>query len=177
MPPRKKKTTAPTKKVAATAAAAVFHDDEETVLMKKLHMLLLSLLILPMLLRTRQHQIQELKKMMILKKIPMILLERGKKFPTHFTDEQEQSMVDWLGDTPVLYNKKMRDYKDTGMKERLWEAKPAEIGKSKLEIQIWYKSIQTRYGRLQKKIRVRESRDDRKGACQCEYMYLFIIQL
>ena len=54
---------------------------------------------------------------------------KRRKATTYLNEGQEESMVEWLIDNPVIYNKKMRDYKDTSLKERLWEAKVAEIGK------------------------------------------------
>ena len=64
---------------------------------------------------------------------------KRKKMLTYLDDDEEENMVKWLMDNPIIYNKKMRDYKDTSMKERLWEAKAAEIGKDKRELQTWYK--------------------------------------
>ena len=66
-------------------------------------------------------------------------------------------MVEWLVDNPVIYNKKMRNYyKDTSLKERQWDDKAAEIGKDKVELQTWYKSVWTCCGRLRKKVSVAE---------------------
>ena len=44
------------------------------------------------------------------------LATKKKKLLTALTPEQEEEMVEWLSEHPVLWNKKMKDYKDTQMK-------------------------------------------------------------
>ncbi|VDI36404.1 Hypothetical predicted protein, partial [Mytilus galloprovincialis] len=45
------------------------------------------------------------------------------------TLEEEQNMVEMMEAHPILYNKKMTTYKDTGKKERMWVEKAEELGK------------------------------------------------
>ncbi|XP_050711228.1 uncharacterized protein LOC126995584 [Eriocheir sinensis] len=72
------------------------------------------------------------------------------KVQTDLSPEQEQIMVEWLEDHPILYNKKLSSYKDTAKKERLWLEKAAELGKPVLVLKTWYTSLRSRYGRLKK---------------------------
>jgi hypothetical protein len=57
-------------------------------------------------------------------------------------------MVDWLRSNPVLWNKRLTQYKDTAFKEALWDEQARKLGKDKEMIQVWYRSLRTRYGRL-----------------------------
>ncbi|XP_014675988.1 PREDICTED: uncharacterized protein LOC106815965 [Priapulus caudatus] len=76
---------------------------------------------------------------------------RKNKFYSFLTEEEEQSMVDWLTENTVFYNKKMKAYKDMTKKEFLWREKAAELGKDVAELKLWYSSLRTRFGRLNKK--------------------------
>ncbi|VDI06290.1 Hypothetical predicted protein [Mytilus galloprovincialis] len=69
---------------------------------------------------------------------------------TDLTFEEEQNMVKWMEAHPILYNKKMTTYKDTGKKEKMWLDKAKELGKFVLVLKTWYSSMRTRYGRLKK---------------------------
>ena len=61
-------------------------------------------------------------------------------------------MIQWLRENPVLWNKKMRDYKDSSLKDSLWAEQAKRLNKDVKVIQVWYKSIRTRYRRLTKKL-------------------------
>ena len=69
---------------------------------------------------------------------------------TALTSEQEEQMVEWLVEHPVLWNKKMKDYKDIQMKDALWREQAEKMDKDANELKVWYKSLRTRYGRLKK---------------------------
>ncbi|CAG2220759.1 unnamed protein product [Mytilus edulis] len=58
--------------------------------------------------------------------------DKRSKLHTDLTLEEEQNMVEWMEAHPILYNKKMTTYKDTGKKERMWLEKAEELGKSVL---------------------------------------------
>jgi hypothetical protein len=77
--------------------------------------------------------------------------KKKKKMMTDLTAQQEQEMIDWLREHPVLWNKKLRDYKDTTLKESMWMAQAEKLGKEVQMIKVWYKSIRTRFGRLKNK--------------------------
>ena len=76
---------------------------------------------------------------------------KKKKQSRHLNEEKEQLMVEWLRENSVIHNKKMKDYKDTAIKDRLWEAQAEDMGKTRHELEGWYKSLRTRFGRLKKK--------------------------
>ena len=102
MPPRKKKTTATTKKVAA---AAVVHDDEETHADEEVAHALAVIADLAHAAENQAAPDPGIDEDDDPEENPNNPVAKRKKFLTHFTDEQEQSMVDWLRDNPVLYNK------------------------------------------------------------------------
>ncbi|CAG2215050.1 unnamed protein product [Mytilus edulis] len=62
------------------------------------------------------------------------LEKRDKRYKLHtdLTLEEEQNMVERMEAHPILYNKKMTTYKDTGKKERMWVEKAEDLGKSVL---------------------------------------------
>ncbi len=37
-------------------------------------------------------------------------------------------MVDWLADYPLMYNNKIKEYKETDKMEKVWEEQGAELG-------------------------------------------------
>ncbi len=37
------------------------------------------------------------------------------------SDEDEARAVQWLADHPLMYNKTLKEYKETDKKEKLWE--------------------------------------------------------
>ncbi len=67
------------------------------------------------------------------------------------TVEEEDDMAEWLKMNPCLYNKKLKTYRNTDMKKRLWEEKAAEFSNVGVEYLLdWYKSTRARYGKLSK---------------------------
>ncbi len=45
------------------------------------------------------------------------------------SDDEETRVVEWLADHPLMYNKKIKEYKETDKKEKLWD----ELGE-----ELWY---------------------------------------
>ncbi len=45
-----------------------------------------------------------------------------------FSDEDEACVMEWLADHPLMYNKKIKEYKETDKKEKLWDELGAELG-------------------------------------------------
>ena len=74
-----------------------------------------------------------------------------KKSKVDFSPEEDQNMIEWLEENPVLYNKKLSLYKDTAKKEKIWRDKAVEMGKSVDVLKVWYGSLRSRYGKLKKR--------------------------
>ncbi len=54
--------------------------------------------------------------------------EDGKKaLPLDLTPEQEDELIEWVKDNPILYHRKMNVYKRTDKKTALWDAKGLEM--------------------------------------------------
>jgi hypothetical protein len=66
------------------------------------------------------------------------------------TPEDEEAMVDWLREHPLLFNKKLTLYKDKGKKDALWAEQARLLEKDVVLLTVWYRSIRTRYGKLTK---------------------------
>lgn len=67
------------------------------------------------------------------------------------TDEQEEGLVEWLQSSPELFDKSHRRYKDIDLKSNLWEQKADMLGVESGEVlQVWYKSMRTRFGKLRR---------------------------
>ena len=70
---------------------------------------------------------------------------------TDLTDEEEEVMPLWIRENECLYNKKLNAYKDMQQKNKLWDVQAKEMNKNMEMLQIWYRSLRTRYGCLLKK--------------------------
>eukprot|EP00057_Strongylocentrotus_purpuratus_P024718 XP_011679192.1 PREDICTED: uncharacterized protein LOC100889019 isoform X2 [Strongylocentrotus purpuratus] len=77
--------------------------------------------------------------------------QRRHKIFSDLTNEEEEIMVRWIRETDCLYNKKRIDYRDFPMKDKLWADKAKEMGKKAKVLQVWYKSIRTRYVKIARK--------------------------
>jgi len=77
-------------------------------------------------------------------------LKKKTKTSVHLTTEQEQTMIEWLMNHEVLYNKKLEGYKDTKRKALQWQKQSEEIGLPVYELKTWYSSLRTRYTKLRK---------------------------
>lgn len=43
-------------------------------------------------------------------------------------ESEEDGVVDFVRENEILYNRRLKDYKDTGKKKALWEQKAGEMG-------------------------------------------------
>ena len=64
---------------------------------------------------------------------------------TDLTDEEEEVMALWIRENECLYNKKLNAYKDMQKKNKLWDDQAKEMNKDMEMLQIWYRSLRTRY--------------------------------
>ncbi len=77
--------------------------------------------------------------------------KRLKKQLQQLTHEEEDDMAEWLKSNPCLNNKKLEDYRQNDMKQRLWEDKAAEFPNVDVAYLLgWYKPIRTHFGKLSK---------------------------
>ncbi|KAH3712253.1 hypothetical protein DPMN_071941 [Dreissena polymorpha] len=49
-----------------------------------------------------------------------VLQQKRRKMQTDLTEDQEQPTVEWLSAHPILYNKKLKGYKEIQKKEYIW---------------------------------------------------------
>ena len=64
--------------------------------------------------------------------------KRGKKTAVVFSDENEQKLVDFLRDNEILYNKRLKDYKDRSKREAAWDKFCEENNLEKDACQKWF---------------------------------------
>ena len=69
-------------------------------------------------------------------------------------------MAEWIQETTACTTRKIKDYKDKPKKDKLQSDKAAEMRTSEI-FQIWYRSFRTRYGRLIKRMSVRQTLTER----------------
>ena len=46
------------------------------------------------------------------------------------SDDVEDDLIEWVKQTPCLYNKGLKDYRDAQKRNRLWHEKAEELGMS-----------------------------------------------
>ncbi len=54
--------------------------------------------------------------------------KRQKNRSVILSDDEETRVVEWLADHPLMYNKKIKEYKETDKKEKLWDDLGEELG-------------------------------------------------
>ena len=70
----------------------------------------------------------------------------SKKPPVLFSAEQEQTLVDFLCDNEILYNKRLMDYKERSKREAVWAKFCEENNLDKDACQKWFQSQHTLFG-------------------------------
>ena len=76
---------------------------------------------------------------------------RKQKKKVVLPDIVEEEMVNWVKDNPVLYNKGAEYYKRGVDKKQLWADKAKEVGIPLADLQKWYETNRTRYGKISKR--------------------------
>ena len=56
-----------------------------------------------------------------------VIDKEKKRVYNNFTNDQEEEIVDWLKDNPVIYNKRLREYKNAASKKELWKKKAQDM--------------------------------------------------
>ncbi len=54
--------------------------------------------------------------------------DNRKKEPLFLTDEQQADVIDWQKENTIIYNKGVREYRNTEKKKKLWADKAKELG-------------------------------------------------
>ena len=67
---------------------------------------------------------------------------------TNLTEDQEADMVEWLKSNPILFNNRMKGFREKIPKQQLWEEQARRLGKTAHELETWYSSLRTRYTRI-----------------------------
>ena len=78
-------------------------------------------------------------------------LKRARKTACCLTDEEENSMLEFLEEHPLLWDIKLTDYRRTDKKNKLWDEQAAKLGKTADYLKGWFKSLRDNYTRLDKK--------------------------
>ena len=75
---------------------------------------------------------------------------KPRKKPRLFKVEQEDEMLEFLTDNPMLWNLKLTDYRRKDKKERIWEEQAQKMGKTPDELKAWFRSVRDTHTRLHK---------------------------
>ena len=75
---------------------------------------------------------------------------KRQKRSIHLPEETEDKIIQFMIDNPALYNMKMTDFRNKGLKDNTWKAFGATIGLTLQEIHLWYTNQRTELGRIKK---------------------------
>ena len=67
------------------------------------------------------------------------------------TEQQEENLIEWIGENPILWNSKLKDFRRTDKKERLWEQKANELNSNIANLKGWWQGIKDQYTKLHRK--------------------------
>uniref|UniRef100_UPI00358EA23D uncharacterized protein n=1 Tax=Myxine glutinosa TaxID=7769 RepID=UPI00358EA23D len=76
---------------------------------------------------------------------------RAKKTACSLSVQDEELMLEFLQDNPVLWNMNMTDYRRTKKKGKIWEDQAQRMGKTSELLRGWFKSLRDNHTRLDKK--------------------------
>ena len=86
------------------------------------------------------------------------------KKPLVLSEEKELEMAEWMRRHAFLYSKGMKEYKDSGKKNRLWQEKAEDLGvESGALLKVWYESVRTKVGKISDKKSGSAHKDLREG--------------
>lgn len=72
---------------------------------------------------------------------------RMQRTTTSYSDIEKEEIIDFLKANPCLYEKRRADYKNTQLKESLWQRQAEKMGTTSNELKTWYNSQRSKLGR------------------------------
>ena len=89
-------------------------------------------------------------------------------------EEQEQAIMEYLKDNPILYNRKMKEYKDKSKCDACLEVMAKRIGISTDDIKKWFRSMHTVYGKVTttKSVQAQAELTDRQKWVKSSFLFL-----
>ena len=98
------------------------------------------------------------------------------KPPFHLTEEQEQDTADWYRSHEMLYNRRLKEYKQADVKTRLFDEKASQLEPpcAAKQLKVWIDSMRTTLGKLTKKKSGQEAKEymDREKLILENFWYL-----
>ncbi len=64
------------------------------------------------------------------------------------TEEQEEGLSEWLKVNTFIYNKRLKQFRDSKRKQRFWDEKASELAVDVAGLKTWYDSIRTKVGKI-----------------------------
>ena len=74
-----------------------------------------------------------------------------KKNPCNLSIAEEELMLEFIIDNPVLWNVKMTDYRQKDKKDKIWEDQAQLMEKTSDTLKSWFRSLRDTHTRLDKK--------------------------
>ena len=72
------------------------------------------------------------------------------RFRPNLTEDEEDLMLEFLRENQFLYDKKKKLYHNKHLREKAWNEQAARMDRDKADLEVWYDSLRTRYGKLLK---------------------------
>ena len=76
---------------------------------------------------------------------------KGKKNPCNLSIAEEELMLEFIIDNPVLWNVKMTDYRQKDKKDKIWEDQAQLMEKTSDTLKGWFRSLRDTHTCLDKK--------------------------
>lgn len=77
--------------------------------------------------------------------------KRAKKNHGNMSIAEEEVMLEFIRDNPVLWNVKMTDYRRKDKKDKIWEDQANLMAKTADALKVWFRSLRDTHTRLDKK--------------------------
>ena len=77
--------------------------------------------------------------------------KRAKKNPCNMSTADEELMLEFIRDNPVLWNVKMTDYRRKDKKDKIWDDQAPRMEKQADTLKGWFRSLRDTHTRLDKK--------------------------